>query len=328
MSARYRFIWTKLPRLAIGFRSVHIPTQTLHRQIPNRNHVVPYMLGFSLFTWLGFDKKLTADDDLIHTIKHCILFIQRTEFEKAEQLLHVALRQAQQIRHDLGITYIYDIMANLALEREQLDKAKTLFINLTQRIMSNGATEEDPRVVHISVKLARISHLQKEYNTAQIGFEFCLEKLKKFVASDPSEDNIKLLALTNDWYGRLYLDTNQLDQAANLMISALNQMKQVLTLEPEHVVHQLNDIGTVYDRLGKTDESISYFQEAIKLGQSANIEELGTMYVNLGRAFLKKQLINEARKNCGRGWKLGVINKNVEVKNEAEQCLKEVKQFS
>lgn len=324
MSTRFRFVWSRLSRLAIGFKPVRIPTGTAH-QIPKNNNAVPYMLGFSLFTWLGFDKKMTAEDELIHTIKHCIVFIQRTDYEKAEQLLHVALRQAQQIRHDLGITYIYDIMANLALEQEQLNKAKTLFINLTQRIMANGATEDDPRVVHISLKLARISHLQKEYTTAQIGFEFCLEKLKKFIISDPSEDNLKLLALAKDWYGRLYLDTNQLELAAKLMTDALDQMKQVPSLEQEHIVQQLNDIGTVYDRLGNTDKSIAYFQQAINLGQAAKLGDLGTMYVNLGRAYLKQKLLQEARKNCGHGWKLGLMNKNKEVKEEAEECLQEIK---
>lgn len=290
------------------------------------------MLGFSLFTWLGFDtsdKKHTAEDELINTIKHCIIFIQRLDYDKAEQLLHVALKQAQQLRHDLGITYIYDIMANLALERQQLDKAKRLFVSVSQRIMANGAKEDDPRVVHISAKLARISHLQKEYTTAQLGFDWCLNQLNIIMDRDPSNmEHKKLLALTEDWYGRLFIECQQYEQGIKLMVSALDKMKEVSDVEKEHIVFQLNDIGAVYDELDKPDESISYFKEAILLGKSSKLDEMGTTYVNLGRVYIKKKMMEEARKSCGYAWKLGVLAKDNDVKNEAALCLKQIKNLS
>ncbi|KAM3963290.1 tetratricopeptide repeat domain 19 [Aphomia sociella] len=268
------------------------------------------------------------EDELILTIKHCVLFIQRNEYEKAEQLLHVALRQAQQMQHQLGITYIYDVMANLALEREQLDVAKRLFIAVTQRIMADGATEDDLRVVHISIKLARISHLQKEYQTAQLGYDWCIEKLKQEFSNNPDDDVLKLIGLAEDWYGRLFLECNRHEQGLKLMINSLETMRKVPDVGKEHIVVQLNDIGTVCDLLGRTDESISYFDEAIQLGKSIDKMELGTMYVNLGRAYIKKKLLNEARKSCGFGWKLGVMSKNDDVKKEAELCINEIKNFT
>ncbi|KOB63336.1 Tetratricopeptide repeat protein [Operophtera brumata] len=328
MSARYRFILNSLSRFAFNFRSIPRSLIVTHRN----TGAVPCMLGFSLFTWLGFntsDNNLTAEDELINTIKHCVIFIQRLDYDKAEQLLHVALRQAQQLHHELGITYIYDLMANLALEREQLDKAKRLFVAVTQRIMADGAKEDDPRVVHISAKLARISHLQKEYTTAQLGFDWCLDQLKAITEKDPSSmEHKKLLALTEDWYGRLFLDCQQYQRGIILMVSALEKMKEVSDIEQEHIVFQLNDIGAVYDELDKPDESISYFKEAILLGKSMKMDEIGTTYVNLGRAYIKKKMIEEARKSCGYAWKLGVLAKDKDVKHEAELCLKQIKNLS
>lgn len=331
MSGKYRLIWKNLSRLSYNFKSIPRPSNVPQK----RTSAVPSyakMLGFSLFTWLGFDATdttLTAEGNLINTIKHCILFIQRLEFDKAEQLLHVALRQAQQLRHESGITYIYDVMANLALERDQLEKAKNLFVSVTQRIMANGATEDDPRVVHISMKLARISHLNKDYTTAQTGFDWCLEKLNTITANNP--DNIeykKLLALAEDWYGRLFLDNQQYDKGIKLMVSALNKMKEVDDVDKEHIVYQLNDIGTVYDALDKYDDSIEYFKEAILLGKSIKLDNMGTTYVNIGRVYLKKQMYEHARKSCGYAWRLGVLSKDKEVKEEAESCLNEIKRVS
>lgn len=326
MSSRYRLLWNRISRIKFERRS--FTRFSIPKVFPNQT-TLPCALGFSLFTWLGFQTKLSAEDELIQTIKHCILFIQRLEYEKAEQLLHIALRQAQQIHHQLGITYIYDVMANLALEREQLDKAKQLFVSVTQRVMADGATEDDPRVIHISIKLARISHLKKEYSTAQLGYDWSIKKLADAHKREPNEETKKLLAIAEDWYGRLFLDCNKIEQGLQLLISALDHMQTVDDVGQEHIMVQLNDIGTVCDQLGRTDESIEYFKQAIELGKSLpEAEDLGIMYVNLGRAYLKKQLITEARKSCGYGWKLAVQVKNNEIKREAEQCLKEVQSKS
>lgn len=286
---------------------------------------IPHILGFSIFTWLGFEKNMSAEDELIETIKHCVLFIQRTEYDKAEQLLHVALRQAQQIQHQLGITYIYDVMANLALQREQLDKAKQLFVAVTQRIMADGANEDDLRVIQISTKLARISHLKKDYTTAQLGFDWCIDKLNNIMQADPSEEHLKLLALTEDWYGRLFIDCDQKENGLKLMISSLHKMQRVSDVETEHIVIQLNDIGTIFDTIGSYDESINYFKKAIELGKSIDMNELGVMYVNLGRVYIKKKMLDDARKNCGFGWKLGAKEQNEDIKKEAELCIKQIK---
>ncbi|XP_030036794.2 tetratricopeptide repeat protein 19 homolog, mitochondrial [Manduca sexta] len=328
MAAKYKHFWNRWTRLTRSFTP--IPKTIVRRTTISPVGVisVPCMMGFSLFTWLGFEKKATVEDELIHTIKHCVLFIQRTEYEKAEKLLHVALRQAQQLQHQLGITYIYDVMANLALEREQLDKAKQLFVVVTQRIMQDGATEDDFRVVHISAKLARISHLKKEYETAQIGYDWCLQKLNEAVKEEPTDDRIKLLALTEDWYGRMYLEHNQYEQALKMMVSSLNRMKQVSEVEKEHIALQLNDIGTVCDHLKRTDESIDYFKEAIAVAKPLEMDYLGLMYINLGRAYLNKKLIDDARKNCGFAWRLGVMSRNEEIKKEAESCMNQIKNIA
>ncbi|XP_073953813.1 tetratricopeptide repeat protein 19 homolog, mitochondrial-like [Choristoneura fumiferana] len=326
MSSRCRLLWSRISRIKFERRT--LTRFSIPKVLPKQT-AVPCTLGFSLFTWLGFQTKLSAEDELIQTIKHCILFIQRLEYEKAEQLLHIALRQAQQIHHQLGITYIYDVMANLALEKEQLDKAKQLFVAVAQRVMADGATEDDPRVVHISIKLARISHLKKEYSTAQLGYDWCMQKLTDAQKKDPNEETKKLLAITEDWYGRLFLDCDKIEQGLKLLMSALDRMQTVDDVGKEHIMVQLNDIGTVCDQLGRTDESIEYFKQAIDIGKSLpEAEDLGIMYVNLGRAYLKKQLIEEARKTCGYGWKLAVQENNKEIKAEAEQCLKEVQSKS
>jgi hypothetical protein len=71
-------------------------------------------------------------------------------------MLHLALRLAQERMSAEGITYTYDLMANLAMERGEFAKAEKLFVMVMQRLMSSGVPETDNRIIHMSIKLANI----------------------------------------------------------------------------------------------------------------------------------------------------------------------------
>lgn len=117
----------------------------------SRNYLI--MLGTSIFTWLGFSTEVEEEDEMIMVIKRSILCIQRDELAKAEQMLHVALRMAQQKQNTLGVTYIHDIMANLALDQGQLDKAEKLFVSVMQQLLQQGTSQDDLKVFLCYIKL-------------------------------------------------------------------------------------------------------------------------------------------------------------------------------
>lgn len=150
-----------------------------HDQYNNRSKKYPYFLTFAnLPTFLAFfqkkedektsketffDKVLpeeislllkkkpvedetTPEGKLKTTLKRTILCIRRGEFDKAEQMAHLALRMAQDIPSYDGITLCYDVMANLAFERQQYEKAQKLFESVLQRLLQNGAPQDDIQV--------------------------------------------------------------------------------------------------------------------------------------------------------------------------------------
>lgn len=61
---------------------------------------------------------------------------------------------AQDQKHEKGITYVYDIMANLAFENEEFSKAQKLFVEVLRRLISNGLPQDDIIVINISLKIA------------------------------------------------------------------------------------------------------------------------------------------------------------------------------
>lgn len=111
---------------------------------------LPLILPAGLLSFLS-PKDPNAEDEtpegkLIMCIKRSILCIQREEYAKAEQMLHLALRMAQDLQNKDGVTFIFDVMANLAMETEQYKKAEKLFVTVMQRLLADGCAEDDIKV--------------------------------------------------------------------------------------------------------------------------------------------------------------------------------------
>lgn len=87
---------------------------------PKKLEKTTFLISSSFLSYLGFKKseeEIEKDqEELIMTIKRGVLSSLRNEYDKAEQIYHLALRNAETMKNDQAITYIYDLMANLAYE--------------------------------------------------------------------------------------------------------------------------------------------------------------------------------------------------------------------
>lgn len=78
-------------------------------------------------------------------------------------MLHIALKQAQDIQNSDAVTYIYDLMANLAFVEEDYKKAEKLFTTVMQRLMADGVPQNDLRIIHMSLKMAKMYEYQEDF---------------------------------------------------------------------------------------------------------------------------------------------------------------------
>ncbi|KAG8247299.1 Tetratricopeptide repeat protein 19, mitochondrial [Homalodisca vitripennis] len=273
-------------------------------------------------------KEDEEESELIMTIKRAVLMIQHDEFKGAEQMLHVALRLAQQTQNSDGITYIHDLLANVAFAQGELDKAEVLFKDVMQRVLSQGTPQDDLKIIHMSLKLAKIYEQKHDWPKAEEGYKFCMKHLDKQVQGSEDEDVLMLWGMTLDWYARFLHEQNRLEEAFTNYKKAYEMCVRLNGEVHEQTVILLNDLGTISFLRGDNDSAIYYMTKAVETGRHLpNMEDFSSVYVNLGSIYMQKEMYEEAQKSCKEGLKNAKRHKNEEGLKEATICLEELKNF-
>lgn len=211
-------------------------------------HIIPpvALLNFSLLRLFSKDDGETPEDQLITTIKRAILSIQREEHEKAERILHLALRMAQDLQSKDGITYVYDAMANLAMERGDFEKAEKLFVDVMKRLFGDGAQEDDMRLLHISAKIAHMAEQAGQLEKAKQGFEWVIKKLEERMKVTQDDPQLKeLWGLTKNWYAQALMQLNSMADAKVAFEEAHKTFLEIHDKLSEEGLLLLNNLGVV-----------------------------------------------------------------------------------
>ncbi|XP_017022552.1 tetratricopeptide repeat protein 19 homolog, mitochondrial isoform X1 [Drosophila kikkawai] len=275
----------------------------------------------------GDEKEETPEDKLVTTIKRSILCIQREQYDRAEQMLHLALRMAQDIQSKEGVTYVYDVMANLAMEREQFKKAEKIFTDVMKRLFADGHTEESPKILHISSKIAHMSQLQGDLEKSFQGFTWTLQQLAKLLEKMPDDKDIQeLYGLTKNWFGQLLMKQGKYMEARKLFQEAYDALVDVYGAVNEASITILNNISVAYVNVEKYTEAREILLQAIELAKELkDVAQEGILQANLGLVYLREGLTQQADSACRLAWKMGKKHKNPDAIEQAEYCLDEIK---
>ncbi|KAH8413368.1 hypothetical protein KR009_010397 [Drosophila setifemur] len=298
--------------------------------IPNSSSgmIWAFSAAFTFNLFGGSDEKEeTPEDKLVTTIKRSILCIQREQYDKAEQMLHLALRMAQDIQSKDGITYVYDIMANLAMEREQFKKAEKIFTDVMKRLFADGHNEESPKILHISSKIAHMSQLQGDLEKSFQGFTWTLEQLARLIEKMPDDkDILELYGLTKNWFGQLLMKQGKYAEARTIFKEAYDTLVEVYGAVNEAAVTILNNISVAYVNLERYAEARETLQLAMDLAKELKDDtQEGILQANLGLVFLREGLLSQAENACRLAWKMGKQHQNSDAIEQAEYCLNEIK---
>lgn len=288
------------------------------------------LLSLSLF---GFSSK--GDDDgeetpenkIITVIKRAVLSMQREQFDKAEQMLHLALRMAQDLQSKDGITYVYDVMANLAMEREQYKKSEKLFTEVMRRLLEDGYNEDSIKFLHISLKMANIAQLVGDLNKSMTGFTWTIKKIQECLERAPDDVEAKeLMGLAKYWFGQLLMKNDNYEEARECLLEAYECFTKIHGSLHEECITILNNLSVACVQLERFTEAISYLAEALKLAkETKDYQQQGVLQSNLGLVYIRQGLLDEAKKLCTQAWRLGRSKNDSATVDQAEYCLNEIK---
>jgi tetratricopeptide repeat protein 19 len=140
------------------------------------------------------------------------------------------------------------------------------------------------------------------------------------------EDTLLLWAVTLDWYARFLVDVNRLPEAFEYFKKAYDLCMEINGVENEEIVAVLNDLGTICFVQNDIDSALSYLTQAVAIGNKLpDMEDFGSVLINLGTVYMKKGMVREARQVYQDAWRNAKKHNNAQVLKEANSCLDELK---
>ncbi|XP_067421961.1 tetratricopeptide repeat protein 19, mitochondrial isoform X2 [Emydura macquarii macquarii] len=279
---------------------------------PSPGGVLAALAAFSLFsknTEEGEEKKeeesAGTEDTIIFLLKKAKLSIMKGEHEEAERILHQALRLSHQSDNKKAIIYTYDLMANLAFLRGQLDSAEKLFKAAMSFLLAGDMKQDDNAIIEMSLKLASIYAAQNQHKLALAGYEFCILTLEEKLAQykDLPEDVLPeerantnlLLGMSLDSYGRYLLANKQLLVAQRMYERALQISREVQGETHPQTVVLMNDLATVLDAQGLYDDAYTHGKRACELAKQTEHPEEHLVLNNLAGILMHKEDFLQAK---------------------------------
>ncbi|KAM4844866.1 LOW QUALITY PROTEIN: tetratricopeptide repeat protein 19, mitochondrial [Thomomys bottae] len=324
-AGRRRWCWgcssRLLPELAGGPRpeaKVLPPRVALHRRGPGLLPLVAALAWFSRPAAeeeerppgaggaAAEDAADEAEAEIIQLLKRAKLSIMKDEPEEAELLLHDALRLAYQSDNKKAITYTYDLMANLAFIRGQLENAEQLFKATMNYLLGGGMKQEDNAIIEISLKLASIYAAQNRQEFALAGYEFCISTLEEKIEREkelsedvmPVEEKANtrlLLGMCLDSCARYLLFSKKPSQAQRMYERALQISQEIQGERHPQTIVLMSDLATTLDAQGHFEEAYLYMQRASDLAREINHPELHMVLSNLAAILTHRERYTQAK---------------------------------
>jgi len=278
--------------------------------------------------WLGLTSPpVEEEDDLTLAVKRGILAIQEGDLARADRLLHIALKMAQDSGREEAITHIFCLMGNLAMERNFPGQAERLLKTVVQRLIAAGEPSDSNSVVEISLKLAQIYASIGSLQQAEQGFQFCvatqLHKLGKGVVD---EDTLGLAGMVLDQRAQFLLQQDRLAEAEMAWREAVKIAEQLHGEEGEQVLVVKNSLAALLSMRGQHKAALDLLEKVVAAGKRQETAHLSAFLVNLGLVQLRQGLAAEGRKNCREASRLASEVGDTETGEEADVCLTQVEE--
>lgn len=263
--------------------------------------------------------------------------MNRGENEKAEVILHAALKMAKDLKNEKAQDYIYVILGDNALEVRDFEKAEKLYKEVIRRLLANGrAKEDDESIIELSLQLASIYAEARESEKAEEGFSFCVRHQGKRVSTidisnrealgEEALNSLALYGMILDWYSKFQILTKQHKKALDTLKEAHKFCVAVKGEKDEHTATILSDMAVAAELCGRIEDAIDYLKKAIEIAIDTDSINLSTFYYNLGMCYLRLRDPASATYCCKTASKYAV-NSDDPVHARAKKCVRRAQEL-
>jgi tetratricopeptide repeat protein 19 len=240
---------------------------------------------------------LEAEGPLVVTIKRGILCRDRGEFEKAEMILHAAIKLSRDMIDFKAETYIYNLLADIALEQVDYNKAERLYKEVLQRALSTGTTQNDEAILDISLKLVKIYEANRDWEKVNEGYTFVLHHQRNRIKpiklddghelSDEEKNSLTLYSMVLDSLSNHHYERGNYEKAVRVVREAIGYSSAATGRLGRETIRLINNAGVFSEVGGNIKGAIEFFEEAVLRAKEAELEHMYVYLVNLGMASLR-----------------------------------------
>jgi len=283
-----------------------------------------------ILTWLGLapDPNANHDSNLVTTVKRGILASQEGDLKRAQQILHLALRQAHEIGDQAAVNHIYCILADLAIEMNLFGEAERLYTDVMKRIITEGEPQDSNAIVEMSLKLANIQAVREEFKKAEIGFNFCVDSQKRKIEKlgpEVDEDTLTLYGLALDRFAQFLASQSRLSEAESMFKTGVDVAKEVLGLNHDQTLVIQNSLATVLSMRGEYKKADEILTTIIDIAEIVSCQHLPTFLVNRGVNNLLSGLSKNGEADCIKAKTIASANNLSNIVEEADDCIEKAK---
>lgn len=249
-----------------------------------------YVLNVSLLTSLWYQVTETdeIEDNVAHLVALAKLALEKSDVDRAQEILNLALKIAEDHKFYSGVVYLYDILSTIALSEGNIKHVENLMTTAIEKLSLWGFPDDHYNIIDFKLRLSRVYSANGDDDLANVGFETCLHQQQaKILSGDTSEKTGVMYVNILFWYGVHKLNNNHYTEAKQMISNAYEYSTKIKLLTPKQEMVILYTLADVSTQLGDLEVALTSMLDAIVLAKGIGSVDTPFCYLKLGGIYEK-----------------------------------------